>query len=72
MVPPVVFTEACPLLCPKQITGVVVEILAISCVGCEIMMVSFLVHPLESVVVRKYVPAGLLMRVSDVVPVFHV
>src|SRR5688572_30292071 len=55
-VPPPAVAVALPVFPPKQRTGVMVAE-TVSNVGCVIVTVAVLVHPLASVTVTVYVPA---------------
>ena len=66
--PPPAVTVAEPFVPPKQETFVVAVIFAVTCVGCEIVVVAVCVHPPASVTSTVYVPTPNPVAVAPVPP----
>ena len=66
--PPLAVTSAVPLLPPKQLTGVALQVADTAEPGCVTIDSHVAVHPLLSVTVTVYVPADKL-PIDDVAAV---
>ena len=68
--PPPAVTLAVPLLPTLQLTGVALQLI-VTTAGCVTTDVQVAEHPLASVTVTVYVPAGLPLIVDVIADVLH-